>query len=110
MTLKIGVLWYDRDSRRSTQDKIDEAIERHVEKFGVSPNTCYVHPAAAVSHDRLRIVRRANILPNHFLVGVDADPEAGGDADFAPISFATCNGGPKDPPAPRVRQRGKAAH
>ena len=109
MPIEIGVLWYDRDPKRSAQDKIDEAVERHVEKFGVWPNACYVHAAAAVTHDRLRIVRRTNILPHHFLVGVDVDPETSEDIGNTSASSVAKDHGSSEHPASRTRRRGRVA-
>ena len=109
MAIQIGVLWHDRDLKRSAQDKIDEAVERHVEKFGFWPNTCYVHAAAAVTHDRLRIVRRTNILPHHFLVGVDLDPETSDDLGYSSDSSVSKDHGSNEHTAPKTRRRGKVA-
>ena len=85
MSIKIGVLWYDRDPKKPIKEKIDEAAERHAEKFGFPPNACYVNVQAEVDHDQLRVEPRANILPHYFLVGVDVDPDLG-DTAMPPVA------------------------
>jgi hypothetical protein len=32
--------WYDPDKRKSTATKVEEAVERYVEKFGSAPSLC----------------------------------------------------------------------
>ena len=72
--LKIGLLWYDDDPRRDLDQKITDAVQRFVEKFGVTPDLCYVHPSTAsqeveeVGTVQLKTV--PYVLPNHFLIGL----------------------------------------
>jgi hypothetical protein len=80
--MQVGLLWYDSDPARGVASKATEAARRYREKFGVAPNTCYVHRAAIAGVDTvvplqdgassvLRLLPAANILPNHFWVGIE---------------------------------------
>ncbi len=77
--MRIGLLWFDGDSTKGLGEKIEAAIERYKEKFGRSPNTCYVHPkdlnGCEVSCPGVRVVAASNILRNHLWIGWDEDVE-----------------------------------
>jgi hypothetical protein len=85
--MQVGLLWFDNDPQRAVASKIEDAAQRYREKFGRSPDTCYVNqklfdkgPAAVAapcvaSHD-VRVVPAANVLPHHFWIGEDVEREA----------------------------------
>ncbi len=41
--MKVGLLWYDDDPGRDLAEKVGRAARRYRQKFGTSPNICYVH-------------------------------------------------------------------
>ncbi len=41
--MRSGLLWYDKS--KPLVETIQDATKRYCEKYGVSPNVCYVHPA-----------------------------------------------------------------
>jgi len=41
--MKVGLLWYDDDPGHDLAEKIRRAARRYRQKFGASPNICYVH-------------------------------------------------------------------
>jgi hypothetical protein len=73
--MKTGLLWYD-DSKVDFASKVREAAQRYREKFGRSPDRCYVNPASLpgngekVSLKGIKVLTSATIQPNHFWVGV----------------------------------------
>ena len=69
--MREGLLWYDADTKRPVQSKLDDALRRFEERYGVSANCCHVPPAELFSHPAVHIVADAAILPHHFLVGRD---------------------------------------
>jgi hypothetical protein len=77
--MKIGLLWYDDDPRKPSEQKIAQALERYKEKFGLAPDTCYVPAGVQVTVPRLRVVPSRAVRPNHFWIGLDdaVGPEAG---------------------------------
>ncbi len=73
--MRVCLLWFDNDPRRPLEEKVKQAVRRYKEKFGVSPNVCYVNPEVLSGVDgavkapvALKPSRR--VMPNHFLVGV----------------------------------------
>lgn len=81
--MQLGLLWFDSDPAKGITAKATDAARRYQERFGVSPNTCYVNRAALVSGELvvtlpsskdavLRLLPAANIQPNHFWVGVES--------------------------------------
>jgi len=74
--MEIGLLWYD-DTQMEFAAKVHQVVQRYEEKFGTSPNRCYVNPASlpkvakAFSLNGINVVTCAAVLPNHFWVGLE---------------------------------------
>ena len=72
--------WFDPEKKKPARQKLAEAIERHVEKYGVAPTVCLTSAveAAELDGDRLSpdiVVRAEPYLPRWtFYVGVDDTP------------------------------------
>lgn len=68
--MKLGLLWYDNDPRKSLDAKVLEAAARYREKFGADPNVCYVNPEQLQPERppkiKLRLVGAGTVRPNHF--------------------------------------------
>lgn len=78
--------WYDPDKKKPARVKVEDAVERYVEKFGGEPETCL---ASAVDAEELAAdgqapeiaVRAVHFLPRFtFYVGIDDAPEEIADA------------------------------
>jgi len=79
--MKEGLLWYDDNPGRDLAEKIGRAARRYRQKFGASPDVCYVHPSALGGNGRPQAVgkmRKVNgvhvaplpsVLRHHFWVG-----------------------------------------
>lgn len=63
--------WYDDDRKKEAQTKIDEAIERFVERYGVEPNICLVSEEDQLQHERLIIKPVHRVAKNTFWVGYE---------------------------------------
>jgi alkyl sulfatase BDS1-like metallo-beta-lactamase superfamily hydrolase len=85
--MQTGLLWFDNDPRRGMTVKIEDAVRRYQEKFGIAPNICYVNQAAfdegelkfalqGIQVTSLRVVPASNVLPHHFWVGIEEQREA----------------------------------
>jgi hypothetical protein len=78
--MRIGLLWFENDTKKALNQRVEEAMERYREKFGKMPNTCYVHPqdlnGSGLSLEGMRVVAAANILRNHLWVGWDDELES----------------------------------
>jgi hypothetical protein len=77
--MKIGLLWFDDDSERVIEEKVEQAARRYREKFGHAANTCYVNPISLQGNGDLgdeflcgsvKVILAPKILPHHFWLGV----------------------------------------
>lgn len=69
-----GLLWFDDDPKTDLQTKIRRLIQHYREKYGVSPQLCYIHKSAlgnkkALTIDQVEIRIRQSVLPHHFWIG-----------------------------------------
>jgi hypothetical protein len=80
--MQSGLLWYDGSRDRKLAAKVEDAARRYREKFGVTPDTCYVNqaaldgqlltvPLAGLHGKALRVLPAPNVLPHHFWIGVE---------------------------------------
>jgi len=74
-----GLLWFDDSPTRATADKIGNAVARYRQKYGHSPDVCYVHPTClAVDNASMvggvQVVAAKSVLPCHFWLGVQETP------------------------------------
>ena len=73
--METGLLWYD-DSKVDFASKVREAAQRYREKFGKSPDRCYVNPASLPNKGKkpsvkgIKLLTSPTIQPHHFWVGV----------------------------------------
>ena len=77
--MQTGLLWFDSDPNRGLVAKIEDAARRYREKFGQTPDTCYISNKATVdagmqqllSSLAVRVVPSTTIRPHHFWIGVE---------------------------------------
>ena len=67
--------WFDADRKKSVAEKIAEARERYVEKFGAEPVVCLVNPADVVEGSAVELRPATYIGRNCFWIGVDERAE-----------------------------------
>ncbi len=63
--------WFDADRKKPVTEKIAEARERYLAKFGAEPAVCLVNPADAVPGTPVELRPAAYISRNCFWIGVD---------------------------------------
>lgn len=68
--------WYDDTAKKGVAEKVEEAVERYVMKFGEAPNVCLVNAADAASINGIEVRVVEYVRPNHFWVGRDETPVA----------------------------------
>lgn len=71
--MNVGMLWLDDDKHTTIEEKIQKAADYYHNKYGQSPNLCFVNPAMlaeAKNIGRIQVRTAPNILRNHFWVGV----------------------------------------
>ncbi len=74
MMLKTGMLWFDNAPNRSLEAKLRRAMAYYERKYGAKPTVCYLHPTSLTqplaSLDDIKLVKAADVLPNHFWLGI----------------------------------------
>jgi hypothetical protein len=77
--MNIGMLWYDNDPKKGLTDKVKQAADYYNEKYGKTPNLCFVHPSMygeERSHaGAVEIRANGSVLPNYFWIGVNGPVE-----------------------------------
>jgi hypothetical protein len=71
------LLWYDSDRKKQSSAKIEEAVERFVEKYGRQPSVVLVNPNEPVDAAPLPVVVRPTVGRHSFWVG---------DEELAPLA------------------------
>jgi hypothetical protein len=61
--------WYDDTRKKDPREKIEEAVERYIAKFGSHPDLCLVNAADLTQYDGVEVKAVDYIRPNHFWVG-----------------------------------------
>jgi hypothetical protein len=74
--MNIGMLWFDNDAKTDLSAKIKRAAIYYKDKYGQSPNLCFVHPSmmktSPASDDAIELRTTRSVLPNHFWLGVNS--------------------------------------
>jgi hypothetical protein len=72
--VEVGLLWFDDNPKVPVATKVENAAKRYREKFGKSPDVCYVHPATLASANTLpkdvKLIGSGSISPNSFWIGL----------------------------------------
>lgn len=70
-----GLLWFDSDPNRNLADKIAGAVSRYQARLHNKPTICYLNlqefDEQQLEIDGILLKPKANILPHHYLVGVE---------------------------------------
>jgi len=61
--------WFDDTRKKDPHEKIEEAVERYVAKFGLNPDICLLNAADITQYDGIEIKVVDYVRPNHFWVG-----------------------------------------
>ena len=90
--MDVGMLWFDNDTHTDLPSKIENAAEYYLNKYGIRPNVCFIHPCMTPddlgsqkieSNQRKHKsnplftagsieVRTSNsMLPNHLWIGIN---------------------------------------
>lgn len=84
--MNIGMLWFDNDPKANLELKVERAVVYYRNKYGRSPNVCFVHPtmlpsnadnkpetsaeAARYIASGVEVRSNRSVLPNHLWIGV----------------------------------------
>jgi hypothetical protein len=74
VAVQTGLLWFDDNPRVSFASKVENAARRYRERFGRSPDVCYVHPetlgGASALPARVQVIALSTVRPDHFWIGM----------------------------------------
>ena len=94
--MDVGMLWFDNDTHTDLPSKIDNAAEYYLNKYGIQPNVCFVHPSMTPEEVKVAIgengkkapkpkiiftsgnieVRTSkSMLPNHLWIGINGSKQ-----------------------------------
>ncbi len=68
--------WFDADRKKPVAQKIAEAHQRYVAKFGRQPLVCLVNPEDAIADSPIALRPLSTIGRNCFWIGMDESDEA----------------------------------
>ncbi len=80
--MKTGLLWFDDDSSKDLEEKVQRAATHYEHKYGQSPTLCFVHPSVLNGNGKgsrdgskfqaggVEVRSGRTILPDHFWLGV----------------------------------------
>jgi hypothetical protein len=72
--MNIGMLWFDNDIKADLPTKIQRAADYYKNKYGRTPNLCFVHPSMVVSPEKqtgeVELRTSRSVLPNHLWLGI----------------------------------------
>ncbi|MCX8061712.1 MAG: hypothetical protein N3D16_03935 [Anaerolineales bacterium] len=80
--MDIGMLWFDNDPKVDLAEKIKKAAAYYRQKYGVTPDICFLHPTmlskngpettplpSSISNVEIRLSK--SVMPNYFWIGVN---------------------------------------
>ena len=85
--MNIGMLWFDNDPKTELNAKIERATSYYRNKYGKTPNVCFVHPSMigasptpngneTLKSGTVEVHTSPSIRPNHFWIGVNGTLQA----------------------------------
>ena len=72
MSIKIGMLWFANDPKKTLADKVLDAAKYYERKYGISPDLCHVHSSMVdKSNPQIEIIADDSVQIGHLWIGVD---------------------------------------
>lgn len=84
--MTLGMMWFDNDPKKTLEQKVDQAADYYLRKYGVRANRCMVNPRNLPAADsqtgagragRVEILPLRSVMPGHLWIGRDETPTAG---------------------------------
>ncbi|MCS7249261.1 MAG: hypothetical protein NZ840_13625 [Anaerolineales bacterium] len=86
--MEIGMLWFDNDPKVGLAEKIRRAASYYRQKYGITPNLCFLHPSMLSRNGLeapplrsplfdLEIRTSKSVMPNYFWIGVNPNSGEG---------------------------------
>lgn len=64
------MLWLDT-SKRTLLEKVKDAVDYHIKKYGSTPTVCRVNPEEFSKVESMRVIPDKSVLKSHMLLGVE---------------------------------------
>ena len=69
-----GMLWFDNNPKTGLSTKIKQAADYYRQKYGITPNLCFVHPPTladnTIEESKIIIRPYRPVLPGHLWIGL----------------------------------------
>ena len=78
--------WFDDTKKKDPKEKLEEAIQYYIAKFGTRPTLCLVNAEDATTYDGIEVKVVEYVRPNHFWVGRSEAAIAAEAEEQAPIA------------------------
>ena len=75
--MKIGLLWFDDNKKRTLAEKVERAAAYYEQKYNATPTVCYVNSLdediedVKFKENSVELRTAPTVLPNHFWIGVE---------------------------------------
>lgn len=90
--MDVGMLWFDNDTQTDLPHKIENAAEYYLNKYGIQPNVCFIHPCMTpedlmsqiskpgqkenkrktiFTAGSIEVRTSKSLLPNHLWIGIN---------------------------------------
>lgn len=90
------MLWFDNDTHTDLPSKIDNAAEYYLNKYGIQPNVCFIHPSMTpedlmakvpkpskknskpkiiFTSGSIEVRTSKSMLPNHLWIGINGSKQ-----------------------------------
>lgn len=73
--MQVGMLWLDDDKKRPFDEKVRRAVDYYRDKYGRSPELCFVNQAMLPNEKKVgkvKVKTANHVRLNHFWLGVKA--------------------------------------
>ena len=74
MTMRVAMMWFENDPKKTTNQIIDEAVKYYEKKYEKKANCCIVNPKTITEefqHGEIKVKISKSILPLHYWIGRD---------------------------------------
>jgi len=76
--MKNGMLWYDNQSMKPVEDRVQKAVDYFIAKYGHPPFCCFVHPDMLAEpmqlKDAVKVIPDQHVLKNHIWLEIGVEP------------------------------------
>jgi hypothetical protein len=72
--MDVGMMWFDEERGTELRARIDRAARYYKDKYGRTPNLCYIHPRTAEGEVRakaeIEVRTSQSVQPDYFWLGL----------------------------------------